>query len=156
MLTALSYSIPYGMQMDHFSSPMLRFIEVSAIFWTIFDDFCLYLVNFFPWRVKKTLIFVLNYCAIYMLSISSNKKPMGMIGGVWLCLLWANSMILERSIEYFDLFWPILANFGHSTKAKGAKFPDYYNGERIWTTKSYLKSYPVLFRCIPVYKFTLL
>ena len=58
--------------------------------------------------------------------------------------------------EKYWIFRPFMANFGHSTKAKGAKFPDYYNGERILTTKSYLKSYPVSFRCIPVYKFTLL
>ena len=40
-------------------------------------------------------------------------------------------MILGRSIEFFDRFWPILANFGHSNIVKGAKFPAYYNGEGI-------------------------
>ena len=38
---------------------------------------------------------------------------------------------LGRSIEFFDLFWPILANFGHSIKDNVAKSPDCYKGERI-------------------------
>ena len=82
----------------------LRFSEVFILFWRFLPEFA----QNFHLNAPKTLTFVLNYCTICMPSIKSQSQWVDL--GAWSCLLWSNSMILGRSIEYFDRFWPILAS----------------------------------------------